>query len=607
MEQDDAASLRLDVDAQPGKRSGAACRDIAEVTDDGGQPLATTSHTALPTLGGGVVGIEVGAVLLALIVVHHLKRLGVVAWQAHDLRELIGQFSQGRGGVVSHPGRPVGATRNRNSAAFSAYNGAFERLGGVQDQLLTLCLGEHVVEHDNQGIFVEAFAGGPRGVEHVVLRSAWGGLVRYPKPCKPYREPGGDVLTVDEALKRVLATVPRLPSESVPLAEAHGRILALDVVSERDVPPWDCSAMDGYAVRAADVGDDGARLEVIDTVAAGTVGQIPLKPGTATVIATGAPMPPGADAIVLVENSDAARSGIVTLTGPAPAGKWVRRRGSDIEQGQVVLEAGSRLSPARVGMAASLGFAHVSVTRRPRVAILATGNEVIRPGTPLKPGQIYSSNTYSLAGMVAEAGGQPIDMGGAPDTLEGLVSRLEACMTADVVLTTGGVSVGPFDFVKEAYEAIGVDIDFWKVKMKPGKPITFGHASRDGRRVAFFGLPGNPVSCLVGFLQFVRPWLKTALGEPRVFLPVVQAVADSDFRSRAGRARFERVALQQRDGRWHCASTGGQSSHLLTSMGAAGGLLVVPAGDQGPVVGETVRVQLLDSAELAGDSPDFGW
>ena len=251
--------------------------------------------------------------------------------------------------------------------------------------------------------------------------------------------------------------------------------------------------------------------------------------------------------------------------------------------------------------------AEVPVTRRPRVALLATGNEVVRPGQTLQPGQIYSSNTYALSGLVREAGGEPVDMGDAPDTLQGLVSRLQTCMAADVVLTTGGVSVGPLALVKEAYERVGVTIDFWKVKMKPGKPIVFGHASVDDRRVPFFGLPGNPVSCMVGFLQFVRPWVRTALGEPRPFLPVVDAVADSDFRSRAGRARFERVVLTQRDGGWRCASTGGQSSHLLTSMGLADGLLVVPAGEAGPAMGEPARVQLLDSAHAGGAAPEFGW
>lgn len=419
------------------------------------------------------------------------------------------------------------------------------------------------------------------------------------------------LLTVDEALARVLASVPQMDSESVPLALAHGRIMANELISLRDVPPFDCSAMDGYAVRSDDVGDGEVVLEVSETVSAGMVGQ-QLAPGTASAIATGAPMPEGADAVVIVENSDGARTGRVRLKGPAPAGKWIRRRGTDMFKGQVVLEVGSRLNPARVGMVASLGHAEIGVVRRPRVAVLATGNEIVRPGRPLAPGQIYSSNTYSLSGMVAEAGGEPIDMGDAPDTLEGLVERLRVCMTADLVLTTGGVSVGPFDLVKEAFEAVGVEAEFWKVKMKPGKPITFGYANSDpgsgtNRRVAFFGLPGNPVSCLVGFLQFVRPWIKTALGEPRVFLPVVDAVADSDFRSRPGRARFERVALTQRSGQWVCSTTGGQSSHLLTSMGSAGGLLVVPAEEAGPQPGERVKVQLLEYVEIGGNTPGFGW
>jgi len=413
------------------------------------------------------------------------------------------------------------------------------------------------------------------------------------------------MLSVEEAQARILTQVSRQPLERVPLEASYGRVLGVDVRSPRDVPPWDNSAMDGYAVKAADTSADGVSLRINETIGAGEVGTVPVVAGTASAIMTGAPVPEGADAVVMVEWTDAAREGSVRITGEATPGLNIRRRGGDVSTGEVVLEAGQTLTPGQVGLVASLGMPTVEVRLRPVVAILSTGDEVVAPGRPLGAGQIYSSNNYALAGLVHEAGGIPRDMGNAPDDLDGLIAHLRACLDADVVVTTGGVSVGVYDHVKEAYGALGASMDFWKVKMKPGKPLAFGRLSRDGREVPLFGLPGNPVSCMVNFLEFVRPYLRTALGDPRPFLPVVDAIAGEDFRGRPGRLRLVRVRLSVADGSWVAHSTGTQSSGALQSMARAHGLMSIAPEAASPRERDPVRVQLLDPGFLAGATAGF--
>ena len=260
-----------------------------------------------------------------------------------------------------------------------------------------------------------------------------------------------------------------------------------------------------------------------------------------------------------------------------------------------------------MGLMASLGLTTVPVRRRPRVAILSTGDELVAPGTPLGPGQIYSSNNYSLVGLVMAAGATPVDLGVAPDNLEQTVSALKKALEFDVVVTTGGVSVGVYDYVKEAYGALGAPLDFWKVKMKPGKPLAFGRAEHDGRSIPLFGLPGNPVSCMINFLQFVRPWLRMSLGFDAPWLPVVDARMAHGLRSKPGRARLERVVLQ-RDGETLWArSTGSQSSGVLTSMAKASGLLLLDPEIREVAEGAPVRVQVVDPDFLDGEGPDYGW
>ncbi len=407
------------------------------------------------------------------------------------------------------------------------------------------------------------------------------------------------MLDVRSALDRVLAEVPLQPAEEVPLDEALGRVLGAEVRAALDVPRWDNSAMDGYALRAADTADGEVTLRLLELVGAGEVPTARVTPGTAIGIMTGAPVPEGCDTVVRVEDTDASREGTVRVRGKAPAGRHIRRRGEDVAAGALLLEPGETLGFAHLGALASQGRRAVEVRRRPRIALLSTGDEVVLPGAPLGPGQLYSSNNATLAALVREAGGAPIDLGNAPDDLDAIVGRLrEALDVADAVCTTGGVSVGAYDHVKEALSVVGVAVDFWKVRMKPGKPLAYG---RSAAGVPVFGLPGNPVSCAVNFLEFVRPWIRHALGVPRPFLPVLDAVAGEELRIRPGRLNLVRVRLAWEQGHLVARSTGMQSSAVMTTLAAAHGFALLEG--QGVARGEGLRVQLLDPSFLDRADP----
>lgn len=403
--------------------------------------------------------------------------------------------------------------------------------------------------------------------------------------------------SLHDALRRVLSAVqPTLP-ERVGLDQAFGRVLAQDVVSPLDVPPWDNSAMDGFAVRRADVTEPGAVLRVGETIPAGSVPQHALTPGVCARIMTGAPVPPGADAVVMVERTGDAGTDAVRIDVVPADRENIRPQGGDVRVGATVLSAGAVLTPAAVGTLASLGMPSVLVAQRPRVALLGTGDEVVEPGWPVAAGQIYSSNTLSLMGLVLEAGGVPVHCGIAPDTPEGLRDALTRCARADVILTTGGVSVGDFDHVK----GVLGDLDFWKVAMKPGKPLAFGHFNG----VPVFGLPGNPVSCMVNFLQFVRPVIRATLGDPTPYLPVVDAVLDGAVRKKPGRALLARVTLRWERGGWVATPARSQSSGVLSSMMHGTGLTLIPPDATSLAVGDRVRVQVYRSQGSA--DPDLGW
>jgi molybdopterin molybdotransferase len=387
--------------------------------------------------------------------------------------------------------------------------------------------------------------------------------------------------------------------------------LAEEVISEIDIPPFDNSAMDGYAVRAADVAEASpgspVHLAVAGSVAAGSVAGEDLKPGTAIRIMTGAPMPRGADAVVPYEDtSDFDRPKEERLAVPAEQIEvreavqrldHVRPAGEDIRQGEQVMAPGRAIRPQEIGVLASLGHETVLVHRRPKVAILATGDELLEVHEPLAPGKIRNSNEYTNAALVTRTGGIPIRLGIARDTEADLTAKIQDGLAqgADLFLTSGGVSVGDYDVVKDVLDAEG-QMQFWQVCMKPGKPLAFGllHGG-----VPLIGLPGNPVSAMVSFEQFARPAILKMLGHKDLAKPMVRAVMDEPL-TNSGRRGFVRVVVTREEGGYHARTTGEQGSGVLTSMSKANGLAIVPEGIRHVEAGSEVVVQMLDWPEGAG-------
>jgi molybdopterin molybdotransferase len=377
------------------------------------------------------------------------------------------------------------------------------------------------------------------------------------------------MLSVEEALEQILSRVRPLPGERVDVLASLGRVLAEPVRSTRVIPPWANSSMDGYAVRATDT-RPGATLQVVGRVVAGALPDRTLGPGEAMRIFTGAPLPEGADAVVPQEDVDAAESRI-TLRAPSERGAFVRPAGEDVRAGDLVLESGTPLGPAEIGLLATLGRSQVEVSRRPRVAILSTGSELADLGTEPGPAQIPNANTYSLMAQVMEAGGVAMNLGVAPDRLDTIGERIRRGREADVLVSSAGVSVGDLDLVREALVDAGAELHLWKVNMRPGKPITFGSL---GERPVF-GLPGNPVSAMVTFELFVRPALLAMQGRRGPSRPRIRAVAAERIVNRGSRRGYLRVSLDARDGRFLARLTGDQGSGILRSMVAADGLAVV--------------------------------
>ncbi len=419
------------------------------------------------------------------------------------------------------------------------------------------------------------------------------------------------MISVEEALTEILSHVHRLEPERVSILDAQRRVLAEEVVSDIDVPPFDNSAMDGYAVRAVDVAQATHQapvsLKVIDSVAAGYVAGMQVDPGTAIRIMTGAPVPRGADAVVPYEDtSDFDRSKEERLEAPSDeilvraavqACDHVRPAGEDIYRGEQVMASGRVIRAQEIGVLASLGHESVLVYRRPRVAILATGDELLEVHEALQPGKIRNSNEYSNAALVTRSGGIPIRLGIARDTRAHLAAKIRSGLEqeADLFLTSGGVSVGDFDVVKDVLDSEG-RMQFWQVCMKPGKPLAFGLLTGG---VPLIGLPGNPVSAMVSFEQFARPAILKMLGHTNLGKPEVLAILDEPV-TNSGRRGFLRVVVSRTDGVYHARTTGEQGSGVLTSMSKANGLAIVPEGTTYLEAGSEVTVQMLDWPEGLG-------
>jgi molybdopterin molybdotransferase len=412
------------------------------------------------------------------------------------------------------------------------------------------------------------------------------------------------MISVEEALKKILSYVEVLEPEEKPILDCLGQVLAEDVYSNIDVPPLDNSAMDGFAVRAEDTRGASKSfpkyLTVIGQVAAGSMPTKEVQPGTTIRIMTGAPLPVGADAVVQFEDTD-------EVARKAPQGDLsqigifcqvegelnVRHKGEDIARGMLVLEKGRVLRPAEIAVLASLGHSTVLVIRRPIVSILATGDELVDIEQPLPPGMIHNSNTYAIAAQVLCYGGIPRILGIGRDSVPSLNEKIDEGLDADMFITSGGVSRGDYDIVKDVLAKRG-EIALWTVCMKPGKPSAFGVIRSGKKKVPHLGLPGNPVSSMVTFEQFARPAILKMMGKKNFAKPTIEAIMEDDVMNTDSRRLFARVIVTKRNSQYYAHLTGPQGSGILTSMVKANGLAIIPENTKGVKAGDIVQVQMLD-------------
>lgn len=409
------------------------------------------------------------------------------------------------------------------------------------------------------------------------------------------------MLKIEEAIKIVLDSIEPLETEGVSILTSLGRVLAEDIYSAIDLSPFDNSAMDGYALLAADtVGTSESNpvtLEVIEDIPAGYVGKNRITPGKAAKIMTGAPIPEGADAVVMVEYTEEIKNEKCKMKNikafkEVRKGENIREKGEDVKKGELVIPCGKVLRPQEIGMIAALNISEVKVIRQPRAAILATGDEVVEIGADISPGKIRNINSYTLHALVVKYGGIPVDFGIAQDIKEDIQKKISSAVTGkrkcDMLIISGGVSVGSYDIVKDVLIDSGFQEKFWKVAIKPGKPVLFGMIDE----IPVFGLPGNPGSCIVVFEQLVRPALLKMMGKTDFSKEIIEAVCDESIVNKSGKRQYVRVKVFLKEGAYYVKSSGSQSSAVLKSFIEADGLLVVPAEIEQIDEGEKVKVEL---------------
>lgn len=406
------------------------------------------------------------------------------------------------------------------------------------------------------------------------------------------------MISVEEALDRILTQITALKEVYVPLSAAQGLVLAQDIIAHDDIPPFANSAMDGFALRSQDTHPlNGVlpRLRVTGGVAAGYVADHAVEEGTAMRVMTGAPIPPGADSVIQIEltNYDGPESTWVEVQQEVAPHNNVRPAGEDMRKGQVIIQRGVEIGPWEIGVLATLGYAQVPVIRRPRVAILGTGDEVIDIDQPLRPGKIRNSNSYLLEAAVRQAGAEPHRLGVAQDTVESLREKFREAASYDLIFTSGGVSVGDFDLVKDIMTEQG-NINFWRINMRPGKPVAFGHIGN----VPLLGLPGNPVSTAVTFELFGRPILRKMQGHTRLLKPQVPVVVKDGVSDRAMRRHYVRAHVEWHNNHFVAHITGNQGSNIMTSLLQANAFVIVPEGGVTIQPGDTAQAMMLDWPEI---------
>lgn len=404
-------------------------------------------------------------------------------------------------------------------------------------------------------------------------------------------------LSVTNAQQCVLESVAVLGTESVKIEHSLGRVLAEDVRANRDLPPYDVSAMDGYAVRSADLANTPASLVIIEDIKAGDMPAKTVQPGQCARIMTGAPVPEGADAVIRVEDTQALPDDRVQINSVVKPGNDIRLKGEGMRDGDVVLATGTEITPGVIGVLATVKCSQVLVYCRPRVAILSTGNELEDMDEPVDPNKIPNSNSYALMAQVQALGIEPDLLGIARDDPAELEEYLQRGLRFDVLLVSGGTSVGVHDYVRPIIESLGVQMKFWRVAMKPGHPVAFGITAH----TIFFGLPGNPVSSMVCFEEFVAPALRRMMGHARLYRRIIKARLTHNLKHQPGRTEFVRVTLAKEAGGYAATSTGAQGSGMLLSMAKADGLMVVPTDSTGLSAGVQVTVQLLDGTVFQDD------